>query len=402
MFTCYSGVRPRTHVAAGLAMASQPWDAAEQGWKRSLQRLTFAHDRAQSGLAFVARGMSGRSDWGGGLARVRISVFSNIPNPYNPHLYSRLRSRGIRVSVIYDNTPREVGRPWSFEVRGGDRVDHSSAGQFHAALCADRAGDAVIFSGSYVGRAALARRLALIGKRDRRLYWGERLSSRRGMALARRLYLRPFDAVLAVGTWARSGYVAAVGSTVPVHVLPYITTVPDAGRTLDTEPTLGFAGNLIPLKGVQVVLRALASMPPSRRPAFEIAGSGSGRPWLEDLASSLRVSPIWLGELSPEELAAARRRWWVQAVPSRHDGWGMVVSEALAAGVPVLASTETGAAIDLVRDNFNGRIVRDDNSWADAIGAYCDADRVFREGSNGRIVGEEIRAEKAAEWLEQL
>ena len=88
--------------------------------------------------------------------------------------------------------------------------------------------------------------------------------------------------------------------------------------------------------------------------------------------------------------------------PIPFDGWGVVVSEALAAGVPVLASANTGAAVDLVRNNFNGRIVRDGDSWADAISAYCDVDRVVREGANGRVVGEEMAADRAAGWLEDL
>lgn len=333
---------------------------------------------------------------------VKVSVFSNIPNPYNPHLFAGLRDRGLDVTVIYDHTPQEIGRPWTIEVRPWDSVIHSPIGQFRAAVHADRTGDTVVFSGSYVGLVPISRRLALRGQRDRRLFWGERLSSRRAVGLARRLYLRPFGAILAIGSWAQRGYRAAVGSAVPVHVFPYVTTIPHAVRTITTRPTVGFAGSLIPRKGVHVLLQALAAMPATRRPLLEIAGSGSGRQTLEELASNLGVSPIWLGELGPSELAAARGRWWVQAVPSRYDGWGVVVSEALAAGIPVLASGATGAAIDLVRDNFNGRIVRQDDDWREAIDAYCDADRVVREGANGRIVGEETAVERAAEFLEAL
>jgi glycosyltransferase involved in cell wall biosynthesis len=333
---------------------------------------------------------------------VRVSVFSNIPNHYNPHLFSELRCRGHRVTVLYDHTAQEAGRPWSVEMQTCESVVHSPVEQFRAALRADREDDAVVFSGSYIGWAALGRRLALTGRHDQRLFWGERLSSRKDIALARRIYLRPFGAVLAVGSWAQAGYQAAVPGSVPVHVLPYVTAVPSGDRMMSPEPTIGFAGSLIPRKGVELVLRALGSMPPSRRPLFEIAGSGPWRAQLEESASSLRVSPIWLGELSPDELAMTRRRWWVQVVPSLYDGWGVVVSEALAAGVPVLASAATGAAIDLIKDDFNGRILKDDKAWVDAIGAYCDADRVVREGANGRMIGEEMAAGKAAQWLEEL
>src|SRR2546426_2500281 len=37
-------------------------------------------------------------------------------------------------------------------------------------------------------------------------------------------------------------------------------------------------------------------------------------------------------------------------MPSRYDGWGLVIPEAMASGVPVLGSTEAGATLDLVRE----------------------------------------------------
>lgn len=306
------------------------------------------------------------------------------------------------MTVIYDHTPEEIGRPWAIESHSWEQVVRGLGGQYRAAHYADTTGDAVVFSGGYMGWAPIARRLGLLGRGHQRLFWGERLSQRKSLTLARQLYLRPFSAILAVGRWAQPGYRMAVAADVPVHTLPYVTEAPERGRRMNAEPTIGFAGSLIHRKGVDILLHAFATLPTSCRPVLEIAGSGPERKSLEYLADGLGLSPVWLGELHPDELAAARARWWAQAVPSRYDGWGMVVSEALAAGLPVLASSGTGAGVDLVRDGFNGRVVREEESWGAAIGDYCDADRVVREGANGRIVGEEIAAEKAAEWLEEL
>jgi glycosyltransferase involved in cell wall biosynthesis len=41
-------------------------------------------------------------------------------------------------------------------------------------------------------------------------------------------------------------------------------------------------------------------------------------------------------------------------LPSRHDGWGVVVNQALGAGLPVIVSDAVGAGLDLVEEGVNG------------------------------------------------
>jgi len=45
-------------------------------------------------------------------------------------------------------------------------------------------------------------------------------------------------------------------------------------------------------------------------------------------------------------------------VPSRYDGWGLVVPEGLASGLPVIASDRMGAALEFVESGRNGWLVR--------------------------------------------
>ena len=51
----------------------------------------------------------------------------------------------------------------------------------------------------------------------------------------------------------------------------------------------------------------------------------------------------------------------VLVLPSRHDGWGVVIQEALSAGLPVIATRQTGAAYDLVEEGKNGFLVEADD-----------------------------------------
>ena len=41
-------------------------------------------------------------------------------------------------------------------------------------------------------------------------------------------------------------------------------------------------------------------------------------------------------------------------LPSRHDGWGVVVNQALAAGLPIITSDAVGAGLDFVDNGVNG------------------------------------------------
>jgi len=44
-------------------------------------------------------------------------------------------------------------------------------------------------------------------------------------------------------------------------------------------------------------------------------------------------------------------------VPSRYDGWGMVVPEGLAAGLPVIGTNQTGAAVEFLKSERNGWLI---------------------------------------------
>lgn len=44
-------------------------------------------------------------------------------------------------------------------------------------------------------------------------------------------------------------------------------------------------------------------------------------------------------------------------LPSYHEPWGLVVNEAMAAGLPVIVSNECGSSLDLVRDGENGYVL---------------------------------------------
>ena len=61
--------------------------------------------------------------------------------------------------------------------------------------------------------------------------------------------------------------------------------------------------------------------------------------------------------VSPEEIPQLFAASDVLVFPTLRDCWGMVVNEALAAGIPVLGSRYAGAAEELIRDDELGRLI---------------------------------------------
>jgi glycosyltransferase involved in cell wall biosynthesis len=90
---------------------------------------------------------------------------------------------------------------------------------------------------------------------------------------------------------------------------------------------------------------------------LKFMGDGEMRPRLERELQPVADRVEFTGFRDWEQLPAEYRTADVLCVPSRHDGWGLVVPEALAAGVPVIASDRTGAALELLQPRGNGWLI---------------------------------------------
>lgn len=98
-------------------------------------------------------------------------------------------------------------------------------------------------------------------------------------------------------------------------------------------------GNRMPHKNVEVLLEAVALLPAETRPRLVITGGRAGDP-LPAMADRLGLGPdiTIVGWLSDAELDALYRSSQVLALPTRFEGFGLPVLEAMARGVPVVCS----------------------------------------------------------------
>ena len=155
--------------------------------------------------------------------------------------------------------------------------------------------------------------------------------------------------------------------TVPNGVGPaQLTPRGEARRELalaDDAVAIGFIGRLVDQKAPHVLLEAFAAtvaVVPAAR--LVMVGSGPLMEPLRELSRTLNVSDkiIWLGERDARQVLAA---FDIFALSSRKEGLPYVVLEAMAAGLPIVATVSSGVEI-LIDPGVNGFRVPTDDTLA--------------------------------------
>jgi teichuronic acid biosynthesis glycosyltransferase TuaC len=148
-------------------------------------------------------------------------------------------------------------------------------------------------------------------------------------------------------------------------------------------------GNLIPIKGHELLLRAFANVR-ERFPKLkcEIIGDGPKRAHLEALARELAIADHvhFRGRQSRAAVAAAMGQCTLFALPSSYEGLGCVYLEAMAAGKPVIACS--GQGIEEVIQHGNNGLLISPNSLPEMTNALV---RVLESADLGSRMGEEAR-----------
>jgi len=199
-------------------------------------------------------------------------------------------------------------------------------------------------------------------------YSTEQVTGRAGdwcRRISQRVY-RSSRRVICVSEHVREQVLAGTGPSCRTSVV-YNGVDPEL-FSADGEPSSGgpmvlSVGNLIPIKGHEVLIRAVASLArdfPTL--TLEIIGQGPEQARLQLLAQQQEIGNRvrFLGLQSRQQVAAAMRRCTVFALPSRYEGLGCVYLEAMSAGKPVIGCRGQGIA-EIIQHGSNGFLVGPDN-----------------------------------------
>ena len=181
------------------------------------------------------------------------------------------------------------------------------------------------------------------------------------------------DALQAMGPWKRLALLP--------NPLPGGLRLQDSHQPSHDQREILAVARLVPQKGLDVLIRAFASLPPSVRDGWSVTlvGDGPERQTLEELASVAGLRDMVRFEGFRSDPLVFVRRASIFALPSRFEGMPNALLEAMAAGLPVVVSDASPGPLEVVRHEDNGLVVEVEN-----VQALAAAMRVLAEDAQCR------------------
>jgi glycosyltransferase involved in cell wall biosynthesis len=340
---------------------------------------------------------------------VRIALLTEIPAPFRIPLFNALAERAeLRVLFLARGDPRRTHyalheEEWRFEhrflagraLRGGGRWTVLNRGVVRE-LRAFRP-DAVAVGGW--NQPAFWQALAYCkAARVPLLVWIESTerdarSEAKPLELAKRALVRGASGAFVPGS-ASAEYARLLG-VADDRIVVAPNAVDNAFFAAGPrEPHDGvrflYVGRLDPEKGVDVLLDAFDGVPGE----LLVAGQGTAEDALRRAAGP---NVRFLGAVARDELPALYGSADVFVLPSRSEQWGMVLNEAAAAGLALVATDAAGAAYELVDEDL--RVPAGDSEALRAPLQRLAGDAALRDAA-ARRARERVAAHTPERWAE--
>ena len=304
-----------------------------------------------------------------------ITVLTQLTSPYQVEFLNAVHtlaaSQGVQLRVVY-LTSHDRSRLWS---RPEIHHPHLILSESPSALTEARRwlldADLAVFN--YYTHPFAASVLRQRSHSDRPwVFWGERPGALQLGAvglLFRRFLLQPLHhtprPIWAVGRHGIEGYAGEFGARHPCVNLPYFSDLTrfrapavDESRRASRAPgaiRFLYSGTLSRRKGTDLLARAFLSLA-LEAPQARLVLVGTGP---QERALRRRLAPVidrvdFLGFVPWADLPQAYARGDVFCFPSRYDGWGLALVEALASGLPAIATDQAGSALEFLQPGRNG------------------------------------------------
>jgi glycosyltransferase involved in cell wall biosynthesis len=195
------------------------------------------------------------------------------------------------------------------------------------------------------------------------------------------------DAITVPSSFSRRSFIEMGVPAEKVHTIPYGVRLEAFARIADPRTdtfNVLFAGHVSLRKGIPYLLEAFAKL---NHPAKRLRIAGSMAPEIKQLLTRLPHQSVeFLGSVPQADLPKIMSESHVLVLPSIEDGFGLVMSQAMACGCPVIASTNTGGE-DLFADGVEGFIVpiRDVDALANRMQRLMDDPDLQRRMSEAAL-----------------
>jgi len=312
--------------------------------------------------------------------KIKVALLINMISPARIPLYSSL-AEAFDLLILHGGTERNrdswegaekslpkarIVRAWGWQIPFTRKQDdqafdeqylHVNPGYFWSLL---RFSPDVVVTGEMGFRTILALLYGFIFARPVWVWWGRSLHTERNKAGRPKRFLRPLLA-RCIRHWISYGhsstqYLSSLkvprGRILELQNAPnedYFRISVEPLFRLRPRPVLLYVGQFIARKGVDHFLRAAAAL---QREGFTfsllLVGSGRDRQAAVRLCEELNLGDVHFRPAQlPQLMPAVYRSADALVFPTLEDPWGLVASEAILAGLPVLCSKYAGCAEEL-------------------------------------------------------
>jgi|688.fasta_scaffold07080_2 glycosyltransferase involved in cell wall biosynthesis len=307
----------------------------------------------------------------------RIVFWQPIASPHQEaflEAVARQFTGEVILAVERDLPAERRAQGWRQPSHTNVKVIDISIPANHAALAAHATATSLhVFSGFFshplvwAGFRKLAgseARLAIMSEAPEQTFVTGWLKRLRGKVLAARWAGR-FAFVLAIGGvgcefFERIGFPQE--KIVPFGYYLDVQPLAEAAAARRADGVIRFvsAGQLIRRKGIDLLVKACSTLPTAGW-RLDIYGDGPERQALERLVGQLQLAErvMFHGVIPSDAVRAVLSEADCAVLPSRFDGWGMLVNESLAVGTPVICTDACGGAA-IVKDEQSGCVVPSD------------------------------------------
>lgn len=213
------------------------------------------------------------------------------------------------------------------------------------------------------------------------------------------------DYIVVGSSFARRTFVDQGYEPERLLVAPYGTTIHRDGKALPDDGgrlfRIMYAGQIVPGKGVHYLVQAFEELALPDSELVLVGPVGEEMRLIVEGWARRNPNIVVTGSLPSVELESHYRRSSVFVFPSVCDSWGLVVGEAMAAGLPVIVTQHAGSS-EMVRESREGFIVpaRDVESLKrELMRLYEDRELCAEMGREARRRVEQFSWEKYGERL---
>lgn len=330
---------------------------------------------------------------------MKILFFSNIPSPYQIEFITELQE--YTEIMGYFLRPRGKNQEWHLPVIENCiianfcyRLSHFK--HFHEIFISFNP-DIILMGGYALPLSTYA--LYLCHRHHKPVvHWLERPLPHGPLNHLKRLYARirlsSSALILAIGEQARQHYQPLFNG--PIINFPYnldlqpYFAIERRHQENETKPApikILYSGQFIHRKNVLNLVKAARQVPADHPFQLTLIGSGELETELRLLAKNDQRINL-PGFIQPEKLPDIYREHNVFILPGHHDGWGVVITEAMAAAMPIIGTEKIGAVNDYILHKDNGFICETNpQSIASALQYYLQNPKlIYEQGQRNRQI----------------